>query len=473
MLPQPETHLTHPRPKAGIDDAPEGALATWQRVVDQLARLIDPDIMEKHVRDLRFIADIRGTITIAARRKLTLDRVCAEAERQIRDLWRDHDPLKRPIRMVCFRDLPEDTRCLVGDPWSEPGMTASIDAHGTLTYDTFVVGACNSNAVEATRAILDGTAAPGVTFIAGEPGVGKTHLARALLHAIAAADPARRCYYKSAEEFVNEFVGGSMARDTRALTSMFRMNDVVVVDDLQWIVGKSKSDPALFANIRAVTSRGGHVVITASALPCELTGISRELASELRGATTVEIGLPDAGMRRRIAQTHIALFRANAPLFDPDEALVDQMVSRVRGPARDLTGAIASLYTECGRGSRRPGQAELDAVLQRQTWTPPAPTVALVKKAACRAFGYTMVQLDASRGAEALVYVRHLAMYEAREAARKSFPQLAKMFNKSDHTTIMNAHKKFAKLVEDGEPDALGDLARLRETIYEMQLEQR
>lgn len=473
MLPQPKKHLIQPSPEAGIDGASEGAQATWHRVVDQLARLIDPDVMEKHVRDLRFIADIRGTITIAARRKLTLDRVRTEAERQIRDLWRDHDALKRPIRIVCFRDLPEDTRSLVGDPWAEPEAEASISAHRTQTYDTFVVGPCNRNAVEATRAILDGTALPGITYIAGEPGVGKTHLCFALLNAIAATGSPRRCYHKSAEEFVNEFVGGSMARDTRALTTMFRNNDVVVVDDLQWIVGKSKSDPALFANIRAVTSRGGHVVITASALPCELTGISRELASELRGATTVEIGLPDAQMRQRIAETHIALYRANAPLFDPDESLVEQMVSRVRGPARDLTGVIASLYTECGRGSRRPGQAELDAVLQRQTWTPPTPTVALVKKAACRAFGYTLAQLDASRGAEGLVYVRHLAMYEAREAARKSFPQLAKMFNKSDHTTIMNAHKKFVKLVEAGDPAALRDLARLRETIYEMQLEQR
>jgi len=452
----------------------------WDTVLNDTRVRIPAEDFDKWIADLRFVAEVDDVVLIAARDQLAFDRINSNHRPLLKRIWRKSDPKGRALQIACWKDIPASTRDLVDNPWSaekrqaadaeETGRTDRSEGVPGMTFANLVTGDTNKRAVGLAMEIVRGKRAADVSLIYGRQGTGKTHILRAIENAVLHLDDGRRVTYMTAEEFVTAYVDGAMARDTRDLKKWVRNNDLLLIDDLQWIAGKAKTDDAFFATIRSVTKEGGRVVLTADEAPGDLKGFSQRMRGEIMGAAASEVGLPDQEMRREIVRLHAAMIREDQPNFELSEEMIDRIVSTVRGPGRELCGVLWTLQTETGYGEVEPDMDMLVTVLRRQQGEYQAPSLDNIKRAAMRVFGLSKTEIESANKSRSICYPRQIAMYLCREMTDKSYPQIARAFNKKDHTTVLHAWRKVKEEMQD-DPDMIRDVERVREMVFEIQAE--
>lgn len=450
---------------------------TWDRVRDVLRDKIAESEFTRWIEDLRLVAEHNGEMIVAARDPLAFDRVSSQHLRVIEKLWAAADPAERALKLICWRNASSDLRDLVDDPWAAgeaptPAETqapaASSGAGPAMTFDSLVTGPSNEIAVILAKRIAAGLpAGTATTLIYGPPGTGKTHLMQALREETARRDTSRRIVYLTAEEFMSAYLDGVKARDTGDLKKRLRAASILLIDDLHRIAGKPGTEAELYQNIREVTSNGGQVVLVGDSAPGEAAGFGQRMRSEIKGATAVEVALPDAEMRLEILRRLAGHIAENHPAF----ALTDEMMQRlnngIRGPGRELTGAVWSLYTEAGFGERAPTMEMLDRIIRRHAGEQREPSIEVIKRATLKVFPIAKSDLEGPSKMRGFVYPRQIAMYLCRTMTRKSFPQIGRAFGKRDHTTVLYAYRRMDRDVGT-DSELAADIARVQAVVHEL-----
>lgn len=451
-------------------------LRVWDDVLAALESRLAADEFSRWILDLRLVAEVDGEMLLAARDAVALDRVNTRHKREIERLWAAFDPQARRIKLVSWRMINEDLRDLIGDPWADDEAEVPADAAPApapsggpaMTFANLVVGASNQIATEMAKRIAAGlpTGTP-ITLIYGPQGTGKTHTVLALKADVAARDARRPVVYLTAEEFMSAYLDGVKARDTSGLKRRLRTAAILIVDDLHRIAGKPGTANELYQNIREVTGNGGQVVLVGDAAPGETTGFGQRLLNEIKGATAIEVGLPDAAMRRDILVRLASHIRASHPEFRLSDDMIQKLNNGIRGPGRELTGAVWSLFTEANFGQEEPTLEMLDRVIRRHAGEQREPTIDEIKKATLKVFPIARNDLEGPSKVQAYVYPRQIAMYLCRTKTRKSFPQIGRAFGKRDHTTVLYAFRRIEKTV--GEDARLAeDIARVEATLIDL-----
>ena len=452
----------------------------WSMVLGVIRERTSKAEFDKWIAPLKFVAEVNGSVLILARTKFDLDRVDAEYRRDIMSVWKHIDAQDRSVKLQCWENAPSDVRSLIDYPWADKIVESrladaeAIAAKGpqevsplgpaVMRFDTLVTGESNSVAAQLARDVAKGGRLPvSVVVINGRQGVGKTHIMKALEAELEGVG-GRSVAYISAEEFYVAYVEGVMNGDTRALKARVRKADIVLFDDLQIIAGKKGANTELAGTIRTVSERGGIVVVTADAPPSELQGLSAPVMTVLKGAACVEVSMPDDGMRREIVLQRIGLLSASAPRFSISDDLVDYIVSRVRGPGRDLCGIVLSVFAETRFGVITPTLELVDRVISRQQGKARTVTLDAIKRAACSVFDVTKSDLESKRKFQKLVRARQIGMYLAREMTSKSFPQIGIAFGGRHHTTVLYARRKMVDDLRE-EPELVADVERVTKEI--------
>ncbi|MFN7163762.1 MAG: chromosomal replication initiator protein DnaA [Hyphomonas sp.] len=460
----------------------QGGDATGQRVWEDVLAVLESRLsreeFDRWIAELRLVAELDGEMLLAAKDPVGLDRVSAQYKREIERLWTGMDPQSRPIKLICWRTALPELRELVGDPWAaddeadEAGAADSDPAASTggpaMTFENLVVGPSNKTAAEVAKRIAAGLpVGTPITLIYGPQGTGKTHIVMSLKADVAKRDPKRKVVYLTAEEFMSAYLDGVKARDTSGLKRRLRMAAILIVDDLHRIAGKPGTENELYQNIREVTGNGGQVVLVGDAAPGETVGFGKRLVGELKGATAVEIGLPDAAMRREILSRLASFIAANHPEFLLEDDMIQKLNSGIRGPGRELTGAVWSLYTDANFGQETPTMEMLERVIRRHSGEQREPTIDVIKKATLKIFPIARADLEGPSKMQAFVYPRQVAMYLCRTMTRKSFPQIGRAFGKRDHTTVLYAFRRIEKALPE-DPRMADDIARVEAVILDL-----
>jgi chromosomal replication initiator protein len=464
--------------ESGERDDRLSGLQVWQTVCDTLKMRLGEAEYSRWIDGLRLVAEYDGTIIIAARDALTLDRVSANYQRLIERLWAGLDAAGRPLQVVCWRQAPEDLRAIAGDPWAAPVPAVAEEPlpppagsrHGApeMSFDTLVTGPSNEIAASLARRIAAGQPVGTPTvLIYGPQGTGKTHLLHALRKAALAADPSRCIVYLTAEEFMSAYHDGVRVRDTSSLKKRLRAASLLLIDDLHRIAGKPGTETELQQNIREVAAAGGETVLVGDSAPGEAAGFGPRMRAELRGATAVEITLPDTGMRREILTRLARHIEASHPEFRLSDDMIARLNLGIKGPGRELTGAVWSLYTEANFGETAPTPELVERVIRRHAGTRREPSIDLVKRATQKVFAIDKAALEGPSKMRSNVYPRQIAMYLCRTRTGKSLPQIGRAFGNRDHTTVLYACRRIEAKI-GGDSELVADIQRVETMLADI-----
>ncbi|NQY40031.1 MAG: AAA family ATPase [Henriciella sp.] len=460
--------------------AHQGAKAIWSKSLDAVEADIKPGNAQQWLTAIRFVAEVNNSIVIAAPDQLTLDRVTTDFARPLQKAWLKLDPKNRRLKFELWGRVPEDVRDVVGDPWLSEDERENVEADEVqaeyealdidhaMTFSTLVSGPSNARAVGLGKRLAKGAPIPaGVIVIYGQPGTGKTHILKAIEADAQLRGDKRRLAYISAEEFMTRFVNDSRSGDTSALQAYVKQNDLLMIDDLHWIAGKAKTDKAFFGALRAVTSMGGHVIITADAAPGDMIGLSKELAGEIKGAASVEVAMPDNEMRKAIVRRHVDLIAKDTPNFALTDAMVERIIATVRGAGRELCGVLWSLQLETGYGELAPTPEMLETVIRRIAGEPRTPTLDDIKRTCMDLYRISKTDIESASKVRTLCHPRQVAMYLSRVMTDKSFPQIATAYKKKDHTTVLHAYRKIKKALDKGDRDMSEEIERVKNAVFD------
>ncbi len=305
------------------------------------------------------------------------------------------------------------------------------------SFESFVVGPCNALAREAAFALAHGRQL-GVSplFLAAEPGLGKTHLARAIVLETRSAG-LERVYYASAESFTSELMTALRANRMAAFKRRFRQEcDLLVLEDVQFLRGKSATQLELFHTVEHLLDAGAKVVLSADRMPKAIPELDERLRSQLASGLVAEMDSPDAEVRRRILRSKAAAGGVRLP----DECL-ERLVDRVRGSVRDLEGALIQLVASASL-LKRPIDLELtEAALQKV-----APGSARVTRLGPEAvitvvagfFKTTPAALSSRSRRRDVVVPRQLAMYLCRRYSDASLQRIGDALGR-EHPAVSHA----------------------------------
>jgi chromosomal replication initiator protein len=331
------------------------------------------------------------------------------------------------------------------------------------TFEQFVIGPSNRLAHAAALSVAEmPSQAYNPLFIYGPPGLGKTHLLHSVGNYVTAFGGGLTVHYATAEEFTNAFLAALAARNLEEFKGRFRGVDVLLIDDVQFLQRKARSEEELFHTFNALYDAGSQLVISCDRLPGDLGDLEDRLRERFAAGLVTDIERPDLATRlailhKRAAHDGVAL----AP--DAAELLAERVTTNVRA----LEGALIRLVAY-GSLTRRPlDQALAHDVLERLGLPLSAalvPSITTIQDAACAHFALTRDELLSRSRTERVVWPRQAAMYLCKELTEHSLPTIARAFAGRDHTTVLYACKRVAAHIAVS-PPAYNDIEALTASL--------
>jgi len=326
-------------------------------------------------------------------------------------------------------DLP--TPAASGSPSSPSGLNPKY------TFEQFVIGKDSRFAHAAALAVAE---MPGQTynplFIHGRPGLGKTHLLHAIGNYVRCYGSGLTVRYATVEQFTNEFVDALRARDTQAFKERFRGVDVLLLDDVQFLADKVKTEEELFHTFNELHSSGRQLVMTSDRSPAELESLTDRLGERFASGLVVGIDPPDHRVRRAILTK-----RARLDSVDASSDLVEEIAGRVTTSVRALEAALIQVVAYASLRGEPPTPEIARKLLDKlgPDRRRSKPTVDDVLTATATRFGVSTTELLARDRRPAVSQARKVAIYLARELTGNSLPEIGRRLGGRDHSTILAA----------------------------------
>ncbi len=314
------------------------------------------------------------------------------------------------------------------------------------TFGQFVIGGGNRFAHAAALAVAELPAqAYNPLFIHGRPGIGKTHLLHAIGNYVTAYGGGLTVRYATVEQFTTEFVQAVRARDTRAFKERFRSVDLLLLDDVQFLADKARTEEELFHTFNELIGAGRQLVMTSDRTPAELVELEQRLGERFGAGLVVELDPPDFHVRRAILEK-----RAKLDAVDADAAVLEEIAARVQTSVRALEAALIQVVAYASLRGETPSvelaRKLLDHVGPKRQDDPC--TVTSILEATAQQFDLRPDSLLARDRRPAVSRARKIAMYLARELTDNSLPEIGRGFGGRDHTTVLHAVRSITRDVQ-------------------------
>ena len=329
------------------------------------------------------------------------------------------------------------------------------------TFEDFVIGASNQFAHAASLAVAN---QPGETynplFIYGGVGLGKTHLVNAIGHRAAARRPAAKILYLSSESFMNELIA-SIRRDRMdEFKKKFRNIDLLIVDDVQFIGGKERTQEEFFHTFNSLYESHKQIVITADKFPKEIPGLEDRLRNRFEWGLIADIQPPD--METRVAILQKKAEHVNV-LLPHDVAVF--LATHIDSNVRELEGSLTRLSAFASM-TKLPITLELTKEVLRHMLKGAERdlTVESIQKIICDYYHIKLGDLKAKRRTKNIALPRQVAMYLCRKHTETSFPAIGDKFGGRDHSTVIHASKTIEKKIKD-DPHMQSSIASIERNL--------
>ena len=318
-----------------------------------------------------------------------------------------------------------------------------------MNFETFHVGRSNQLAHSAVQQVVMATPDEPLMynplFIHASVGLGKTHLLQAVTHASTAQR--RRVIYLTAEKFMYGFVLALKAQTSLAFKERLRGIDILIIDDVQFLQGKSIQQEFCHT-INALIDARKQIIIAADRPPSDLESLEERVRSRLSGGLCVEIGSLDEALRIRMLESRVAAARLNMPGFDVSQAVIAYVASVIQTNGRDLDGAVNRLMAHASltQTALTVDTAEVAIRDLVRTREPKRVKIEDIQKLVATHYNVSRSDILSSRRTANVVRPRQVAMYLSKVLTLRSLPEIGRRFGGRDHTTVLHAVRKIEGL---------------------------
>jgi chromosomal replication initiator protein len=340
-----------------------------------------------------------------------------------------------------------------------PRVFTGAELNPRYTFDQFVIGDANRLAHGAALAVAE---MPGLAynplFICGPPGLGKTHLLHSIGNYLTEHGDGITVLYTTVEAFTDQFVGALHTHALEEFKAHYRGVDVLLVDDVQFLQSKARTEQEFFHTFNALHGAGAQLVLTSDRLPRDLDALEDRLRERFEAGLVTDVRLPDAGTRRTILRKRVQ----QDALAGVDDDAVDLIAEHVDSNIRALEGALIRVVAY-GSLTGRPVTADLASEVLAGLYPGTRVhrfSVRDIQQRTCDAFGVSMDELLSTSRAAPIAWPRQVAMYLARELTDQTLPAIGRAFGGRNHTTVMHACRRTAERMAS-DPEAYDTVRRL------------
>ena len=362
---------------------------------------------------------------------------------------------------VVLEDTPPSRT--YNSPAKQSGLTHAYrqGLNEKYTFENFIVGSGNELAYAACQAIAQN---PGTKynplFIYGGVGIGKTHLVQAVGNAVLHANPNAHVIYITSEQFVQEFLDAIRYKKNTDFAGFYRSADVLIIDDIQFIAGKEKTQEEFFHTFNALHQANKQIIISGDKPPSEIPTLEERLRSRFAWGMSIDMQIPDFETRCAIIQTKAGLH--NTSLEPP---VVEFLANYVTSNIRELEGVLNQLLAYCEMRGLPPDMAVAQTLFNNDKKRPKHLSARQVIDKTAKHFQIHMDDIIGPKRDKDIVMPRQVAMYILRSELHLSFPKIAHELGRKDHTTAIHSVEKIEKELAS-DPHIRQHIIEIKEKLY-------
>lgn len=417
----------------------------WNKLVPALEKSLNKPIYETLLSSTKPLLITGDKLEVAVPNELVknwLSKHCTTLlEQELHNLYPE---IPKVVFVIGPKDLFSTPTLEASALAPEPEKAAparTLYLNPRYTFDTFVVGQGNRFAHAASLAVSEAPAkAYNPLFLYGGVGLGKTHLMQAIGHQVVAVNAKAKILYISSETFTNELINSIRDDKTIQFRNKYRNMDVLLVDDIQFIAGKERTQEEFFHTFNALYEAHKQIVVSSDRPPKEIPTLEERLRSRFEWGLTADIQAPDF-------ETRVAILKKKSELSEiavPDEIL-SHIASKIITNIRELEGALVRVVAFASLTSAEITLATVDQVL-KDILDPKAAageiSIDLIKKVTSEYYSIKIDDMSAKIRTKEIASARQVAMYLARTFTASSLPKIGEEFGGRDHTTVMYACEK-------------------------------
>jgi chromosomal replication initiator protein len=362
---------------------------------------------------------------------------------------RDVTGQERRVALSVTERVPADTPAPAEAPKGRSGSgAADFGMNPKYTFDLFVIGSSNRFAHAAALAVAEAPAqAYNPLFIYGGTGLGKTHLMQAIAQYVAEHSGDLSVRYVTSETFMNDFINSLRDKRIEGFKQRYRTYDLLLVDDVQFFEHKERIQEEFFHTFNSLYEAGSQIVMSSDRPPRDIATLEERLRSRFEWGLITDVQPPDL-------ETRIAILRKKVKtdgIHVPDPQVLSFIASRISTNIRELEGALTRVVAFSSLTGRALSVELAEDVLKDVFPQGEAAEVSIqrIQELVSERFQLTLEELCGEKRSQNIVYPRQVAMYLSRELTDSSLPKIGKEFGGRDHTTVIHATSKIARLIRE------------------------
>ena len=415
----------------------------WDKILQHSERRVNPHSFATWFRPTRLERAEEDRLVVRVPTRLFCKRLTETYGQLLQAVLAELGRPQLQLEYVCAESEPASATAVPSPQAKLDFDSAAHQLNPRYTFESFIVGASNQFAHAAAMAVAEQPSKSyNPLFLYGGVGLGKTHLMQAIGHTLKRRNPSMRLTYISAEKFTNEVIASIRLERMAAFRDRFRNMDVLMVDDIQFIATRERTQEEFFHTFNALYDQQKQIVISSDCPPKEISSIEERLRSRFEWGLIADIQPPDLETKIAILQKKAESERVQVP-----DDVAEYIARAIKSNVRELEGALIRLMAYAsltGAVINLPtAQQVLKNIIETQD---KKVTIEQIQKRVGEHFGLRAQDLKVRSNSKQIAFPRQVAMFLVKQLTSASLPEIGRQFGGKHHTTVLHSINKISNL---------------------------
>ena len=432
------------------EDIDQDVSISWSKITSELKKSLDKDTFQNWIKPINFETQLDTSLTLSVPTRFLRDWIIKNYASVIKRAYQDQGITVEKLSIivkennnriipgteVVYQDIDNDEDTYYDD------ISAPLDPQ--FTFDNFIVGKPNELAYAAAQRVAQSEIVSfNPLFLYGGVGLGKTHLMHAVAWNIKKRNPKKNVVYLTAEKFMYQFIKALRFKNIMSFKEQFRSVDVLMIDDVQFIIGKDNTQEEFFHTFNTLVDKKRQIIISADKSPADLEGLEDRLKSRLGWGLVADIHPLTYELRLGILQA-----KAEQKSMKLTSEVLEFLADKITNNVREMEGALNRLAVHASLQDSEVSVDLVKAVLKDLLRTNSRKiTIDEIQKKVVEHYNIKLSDMHSPRRSRSVARPRQVAMYLAKSITTRSLPEIGRKFGGRDHTTVIHAIKTIEEIM--------------------------